>query len=341
MSMSNIISPRMQTHQRLPSDEVKDSPAASSTELVPSSKWKGKGRAVEPITTDVESDLASRHSEAEDEEEGEESSELDAGTASYPPTTEDKNESRRIAENLRRWEAAERDKRRAARESKHIDADTDAETNTAAGGARGSWYLWNRQSAADGRSGGGAHNPHQLLRGNSHDDGTAAPTRPVSIDETDEPATPMPNTPGLSPATPTPTRVDTSPFSDVHAAVSTVSLGPALMEPSASVPTTPRAEPPPERPVLQATHASAAAIPLMTDEPFKTPPPRIVIPGQQEDEGTELPNRSQDQQRRHQDQLEWQEQGQKQRQGRWWTDWLCGCREDRHREQGGATNPFE
>jgi len=97
--MSNILPAR--THHRIPSDddlagkrlkqqETAESPDHSATELVTPAKWKGKGRADPDADVEAEgqeSDVAER-SELEDAVE----------LASYPPTTEDENETRRVEE---------------------------------------------------------------------------------------------------------------------------------------------------------------------------------------------------------------------------------------------------
>ncbi|KAH9940415.1 uncharacterized protein BXZ73DRAFT_98851 [Epithele typhae] len=56
--------------------------------------------------------------EDDDEDEDEESEDEDVGVVEgYPPTKDEEAESRRVQENLRRWEVAERQRRKAARES--------------------------------------------------------------------------------------------------------------------------------------------------------------------------------------------------------------------------------
>ena len=232
------------------------------------------------------------------------------------------------SQNLRRWEAAERDKRRAARESKLISQETANAPN-----GRTSWYQWSRGEQNGNRT--STNHPHQLLRGTSHDD-SATPTRGTSLEE---PTTPVPHTPGLSPATPTPIRQDSSPFSDAHAAGSSLGLSAsAVMEPTASAPATPKNERPTsrttlDRPVLQASQSSGVGIPLepTTAEPFKTPPPRIVIPDE-DDSAAASSNRDRGQRRQQQD-LDWQDDRERQRDGKWWTEWLCGCREDKREQQ--------
>ncbi|OSC99400.1 hypothetical protein PYCCODRAFT_842038 [Trametes coccinea BRFM310] len=73
------------------------SPSSSRAGLRGTGKGKGKARE--------------RSASGNDEDE------VDGATEGYPPTKEEEAEARRVAENLRRWEIAERQRRKAARES--------------------------------------------------------------------------------------------------------------------------------------------------------------------------------------------------------------------------------
>ncbi|KAJ7072411.1 hypothetical protein C8F01DRAFT_1243452 [Mycena amicta] len=87
-----------------------------------------------PHTADNEQDLAGAHRWSDDEAEAEHLHPSSKGKArqtypddedrpelqEYPPTTDDDADTRRIEENLRRWELAERAKRKAAREQREL-----------------------------------------------------------------------------------------------------------------------------------------------------------------------------------------------------------------------------
>lgn len=332
--MSPIIPSRKAFHQRLPSDDELQKkqdgdPAGSSTELLSPARWKGKGKATEQ-DLDPGSDIGDHEHERvpgqSDSSEQLDGPGADAVGASYPPTTEDEEESKRIQENLRRWEEAERQKRRAARESRLITAPN--RTSVVEDAARGLTRLLSRS----GPRRESVHNPHRPLRPTSGDaeDGYAL-HRPES------PSTPRPMTPGLSPAStahPSPPAQSlaaaASPFSDAHAATADPA-GP-LMEPvsnPASVPPTPDEHPQhPSRPVLP-VQQSHLDVPSSRSDPMgRTPPPRIVIPGEQPQASS-----SRAQQLEH--------HSPEDPPSSWWTEWLCGCREDKRESQGGATNPFE
>lgn len=145
----------------------------------------------------------------------------------------------------------------------------------------------------------------------------------------DSPATPVPHTPGLSPATQLPASdaappATVSPFADVAEAAT----GP-LMEPSSLPPTPgvsasaqPAAAAPPARPVLQAAQSTQLQIPSTsrtTEPPGKIIPPRIVIPGEESEASS---SRSQLEPASPQEPPT-----------RWWTEWLCGCREEKTEQQ--------
>ncbi|EJD52747.1 hypothetical protein AURDEDRAFT_111323, partial [Auricularia subglabra TFB-10046 SS5] len=255
--MSPIIPSRKAFHQRLPSDDdlqkkQDGDPTGSSTELLSPARWKGKGKATEQ-DLDPGSDIG-EHEHEREHGQGDSSEQLDGSAAgaagTYPPTNEDEAESKRIEENLRRWEEAERQKRRAARESRLISAPN--RTSVVEDAARGLTRLLSRS----GPRRESVHNPHRPLRPTSDAEDGYALHRPES------PSTPRPMTPGLSPAStahpspptqPLSAAANASPFSDAHAATADPAAGP-LMEPvsnPASVPPTPDETPQhPSRPVL-------------------------------------------------------------------------------------------
>ncbi|KZW00285.1 hypothetical protein EXIGLDRAFT_761899 [Exidia glandulosa HHB12029] len=319
--MSSIIPTRKPAHQRLPSDDdlQKNNPSGSSTELLAPARWKGKAKATDQdLEVDTGSDIGEHASSSE--QDAESGTEL----TTYPPTNEDEAESKRIEENLRRWEEAERQKRRAQRESKVLSSSPPSRTSIVGGG----WDALFARSTARRES---TYNPHRPLRRDTQEepaDGSYATHR------ADSPTTPVPNTPGLSPATATtPNAAGSSPFSDAAAAAS----GP-LMEPGTpgEVPSMSPLSSPPARPVLQASQSTQLQVPSTsrtTEPPGKINPPRIVIPGE---DGNEASSSSSS---RSRGQLEPDEPHEPPT--RWWTEWLCGCREDKAEQQGGATNPFE
>ncbi|KAJ8516041.1 hypothetical protein ONZ45_g6593 [Pleurotus djamor] len=75
----------------------------SNDALAPPRPWKGKGRSSDP----EDDDAPLSDAEASDASIG----------GSYPPNEDDEADTRRVQENLRRWEVAERQRRKAARDS--------------------------------------------------------------------------------------------------------------------------------------------------------------------------------------------------------------------------------
>lgn len=269
-----------------------------------------------------ESDQETLHSEEEgDEAEGEEFS----GADGYPPTKEEEAESRRIEENLQKWETAERERRKAARQS-----------TTASGGGstlvsditRRASLLWPSGRAKQASLGGvGAHH-----RVRTAEDG-------VPLDDIE-------GSPAITPA-PSPEPGD-NPFATP--AASTLSLNnilrPAIMTASSSMnpfephgngddasPTTPTAK----RSTLEASSSSSRQPP--PPEPLdlprpRTPPPRTETPhANRPPEPIPPPTVAPPQQ-----------EEEPPAQTRWWTEWLCGCSEGPDRggdHQAARTNPLE
>lgn len=335
--MSPIIPSRKPTHQRLPSDDDlrKVNPGGSSTELLQPARWKGKGKATEHDLDGEQGSDIGDHVESSTSEQETEGDATELST--YPPTNEDEAESRRIEEvrsltctihmlkkihpqNLRRWEEAERQKRRAQRESRALSSPRPTSV------VEGGWSALFSRSSTKRES---TYNPHRPLRRDTTEDLAEGG---YVMHRADSPTTPVPNTPGLSPATAT-SYMPSPPAG--AAASSSENAGPfadnagALMEPSSLPPTpgeqgpqsasTPTSSPP-ARPVLQAAQSTQLQIPSATrTQPPGTVPPRIVIPGEEPEASSS---------RRQQEPSSPHEPP-----SRWWTEWLCGCREDRHESQ--------
>lgn len=245
----------------------------------------------------------------------EEESDVETGVEGYPPTKDEEAESRKVEENLRRWEMAERERRKAARESATVRSSMVGDATWTA-----SSLLWPRRSKRG--SGGGSHHKLQTT-----EDG-------LPLDEIDTPAP-------SAPPSPEPTE---NPF--LTPAASTTSLPlkdpqiSAVMEGS-SIPPTPAVElesrqltvPTAKRPTLTKADSRSSVShpppqPLDLPKP-RSPPPRTATPhANRPPEPIPPPSPT----------PKPQEEDGKDR--RWWTDWLCGCSESSG-HQAGRTNPFE
>ncbi|KAI5123962.1 hypothetical protein M0805_006374 [Coniferiporia weirii] len=278
----------------------------------------------------------------------------------YPPTTEEEDESRKIEENLRRWEEADRQRRKTARDS----AASTAPSSVVDDVSRRASSLW------PGRLGGrnapnGAH-IHTALRQMESED--ALPLGDLSS---------RPASPGVSKSTSPASSSHTSsqlgsPISSVAHPLSTFSAVENPFEPpdsatplhNFSTDTAMRSSSPPlstsatvneaedspfkdpvtedDRPVLQASGSlspprhSLRPPPRPLDlPPPKTPPPRMMTPGMAistPPNFTHPPSQTRSAIDTTSPEPE----------HRWWTDWLCGCQEGgKGDEQAGRTNPFE
>lgn len=226
---------------------------------------------------------------------------------SYPPTNDDAAETRRVEENLRRWELAERQRRRAARESAPGGPSLLGEVTR-----RASVLLLHRQSV---RSSAGGLGNHRALQSRDSID-------VVPLDDIDQ-SPPTTANPFLHPSETEPGFVSPalSPFVDAKGRSSvmtdtfdsdlnTHSSQPAMLAP------TPTLVPPPQ--------------PLGLPPPL-TPPPKGSRPRVAPMKATPPPTL-------HQEPIEPEQEV------RWWHDWLCGCNEGPDRggdNQAGRTNPFE
>ncbi|TFK54267.1 hypothetical protein OE88DRAFT_1171184 [Heliocybe sulcata] len=252
----------------------------------------------------------------------EEEPEAQNGVAGYPPMTDEEAESRRVEENLRRWEIAERERRRAARTS------TQASTSTVGDVVKRASSLWPKRSSRTPKDDGAGR--HAVLRGRSSEDGVpltdindASPAlsvanspNPSVVDFSAESQNPFTNSARI-PVTPV------SPFDDkfqASALMSSVPPTPAVEDPDGAKELLPhrRASKPPPRPGplnLPEPKAppphSGAPIANRAPEPISPLSPAPVPPQKEEEPPT-----------------------------RWWTDWLCGCNEGGE-NQAGKTNPME
>ncbi|KAL0575513.1 hypothetical protein V5O48_006468 [Marasmius crinis-equi] len=227
-------------------------------------------------------------------------------TMEYPPGINEAEETRRVEETLRRWEAAEQLRRKAARES--YNGSTKTNSIVSASGWRAS-SLW----------GGSGQSRHRALGGNH-----AALESRDSMDQL--PLDDMAPSPGFSPrASPTPPESTnehntdnpflnppeaSSPFADSHQVT-------ALMSPTTppeTLKTTGDALPP-DRPTLKAAESTFGRPP--PPEPLGLPPPRTPPPIEQPPEPVPAPTIHQSPQASQTEEPE----------TRWWHEWLCGCGE--------------
>ncbi|KAI0712941.1 hypothetical protein C8T65DRAFT_646173 [Cerioporus squamosus] len=305
---------------------------------------KGKERAVGSEEDDEDDD------EDEDEEQG-------AAAAGYPPTKEEEAESRRVEENLRRWEIAERQRRKAARESASA-------APTSAAGVLGNNApslladLFRRDSRKVPLGGVGTH--QQLSTTDKDTDGDAVP-----LDDLDAPSvdrfSPGPPTPEPENPFETPNASRTSLNIPAHSAIMTES-DTVPDELSSPVRSKRQNLDVPQRPTLQASSSFALASgqgtkrrsqppppkpldlpaprepPLPADAPHATKPPEPVVPPSVESSRTTSVE---------EERVSAGPERMKEEDAppvRWWHEWLCGCGEGPDRggdHQAGRTNPME
>ncbi|KAG1737645.1 hypothetical protein EDB19DRAFT_942925 [Suillus lakei] len=231
---------------------------------------------------------------------------------SYPPTTDDAAETRRVEENLRRWEMAERERRRAARDCVQGNGGGGGPSLLGEVTRRASVLLSKRPSI---RSSAGGLGNHRALQSRDSID-------VVPLDDIDQspPASANPFIhpseiesgfvpPALSPF------VDSKEQSSVMTETfdsdsNTHASQPATLPPTSRLvpPPQPLGLPPPLTPSPKGTRPRMASM-------KPTPPPTL-----------------------HQEPIE------PEHEVRWWHDWLCGCSEGPDRggdNQAGRTNPFE
>ncbi|KAI0930511.1 hypothetical protein AcV5_007200 [Taiwanofungus camphoratus] len=253
------------------------------------------------------------HGEEGDEDDFEED---DPGVDEYPPTKDEEAEARRIEENLRRWEIAERERRKAARESAASGSGGGPSLVTDI--TRRASLLWPSSRANQVTLGGvGAH--HALR--------TTEDAVPLDDIEGNPPLSPTPSPePGTNPFT-TPNASTTSLNDPSQSAIMTASSSvnpfdsdvPSSNGAALEVSISSSKPPPPPQPLNLPRPRSPpprTETPHADRPPEPVPPPTIAPPRLEEDP----------------------------KPTRWWTEWLCGCSEGSDRggdHQAGRTNPFE
>ncbi|KAI1785930.1 hypothetical protein LXA43DRAFT_98626 [Ganoderma leucocontextum] len=316
---------------------------------------KGKGRAKRNGKRRA---TGNGDDDEDDEDEDEDEDEGSGAVGGYPPTKEEEAESRRIQENLRRWEVAERQRRKAARESvshaRSLSRDKPINNSPSLFAD-----LFRRDSRKVGLGGVGAH--HALSTTDRDTD--AVPLEELdtaSVDRFSSPPTPEPENPFETPAA---SRTSLN-----------IADNPAIMTESESLPAELTASPSgkkhldvPKRPTLEASSSFADSEaeaevkgtakrtkskrqpppPKPLDLPApKVPPPHPDIPHMDHPpEPVAEPDIDTHERVRDVEAL----RQVKQVEGdhppvRWWHEWLCGCGEGPDRggdNQAGRTNPFE
>ncbi|KAJ7188358.1 hypothetical protein C8R46DRAFT_1171476 [Mycena filopes] len=196
--------------------------------LDPSNKRMGKAREVYPDQDDASSSSSSEQQE-------------------YPPVTDEEAETRRIEENLRRWEVAERMKRKAARDS----VPSDGHPPTVLSNVWRASSIWKKNP-----------NPHNI----NPNEIDVVPLEDIAATPTPSPTHSESSNPFANPAAP-------NPFSDAE----------AVMSPSTDPPpVTPQSENAdaialqPQRPALLTASSSIRRPP--TPKPLGLPPPRAPPP---------------------------------------------------------------
>lgn len=309
------------------------------------------------------------------------SGDVSPGNGEYPPMGDDDLEERRVNETLKRWEEAERQRRKAVRESNRTSGSP--RPSLVGDVSRRASKLWKegaqrrtslRRGAArirDDESPTRRSSTGTRTSGVTREDGLA-PSRSTTLSTQERERD---NARSVSPSSPTPL-VSNNPFStprmgspvsledryDASRSKSPAGAGPedALMQ-GTSAPPTPSAnrtvhDPEyPDRPILQASGSGSYGADALSAKPKSKrgslPPPRPLdlpeefVPSPTTAAAT-MPRavspmvigRS-DAEIAEDDELEAREASQ----GRWWTDWLCGCREGGRlgQDQAGRTNPFE
>ncbi|KAI0256137.1 hypothetical protein BJV78DRAFT_1278684 [Lactifluus subvellereus] len=316
------------------SDDSLDRQAVTTTE--PSQYSKGKEKATEGQLHPS----ASYASSGADK--GFRSLDQGRDTEAYPPTTDEEAEARRVQENLRRWEVAERQRWKTARES--FVASTSS--SVIADVARRATSFWSRRASHPPADSGGRHIALQTSEDNVHLDEMAT--------------SPSPSAPPSPSPTPAPDHPRTGlyshprdPFSDRPGSSSSLFVNAQPMDADIGAPATAeeRQAPasamslPPSRHMNASTpkHAATrrgkvvgAPAPLDLPEP-RSPPPRTATP-----HATRPPEPFPRPDSRVSNTTVCNDEDEKP--VRWWTEWLCGCSEGQDRggeAQAGRTNPLE
>ncbi|PVF96708.1 hypothetical protein CPB86DRAFT_798639 [Serendipita vermifera] len=322
---------------------------------------KGKGRATH---TDGVEEI--RNYDLQEEEQDQYDGFIDksdtVGGAAYPPVGDDDIEERRVSETLKRWEEQERLRRKAAREANR-NSNSHRNSVVADVGRRAS-KLWKEGAQRRASLRKGAQKMHDdvafeaIPPRRSSSGGAAAngdvvgPSRntSLSLHETTRSVSPSSPTPFVS-ENPFSTPRNGSPTSLLHERPSSAydyasrSKSPiqspeaALMEETSNPPTPsldktmPKDPEYPDRPILRASSSS-----FNTPEQSATkqrpksnlPPPRpldlpeeVTAPPQPMRTASPVLYERSEADIQDDDELEAREA----KEGRWWTDWICGCRE--------------
>ncbi|KAG8920015.1 hypothetical protein FRC01_000980 [Tulasnella sp. 417] len=417
-------------HQRL--ESAPPSPLAEEADLAtlpnepaspdddPSDKKRWKGKGIDPAERRGSASSSPQTEEEDDDgaEPPDATAAPGAATESYPPMKDEELETRRVQENLRRWEEVEKQRRKAARESR--TARTPSTLISDVAGYVTSFGSKPASRRKDSRTDSVGTIPSIPDGAATRAGGwTAASTRDSEDVELEPPKDPKRTPPD---ATPTKAnfqkRLATRPSQSsivTTDSAATVTSGPRnpFSTPSGAIPVKPSEErdepftPPDHHLISREASASSTATSGSAEDPFKNPEgaktdldlpllstPKNLSPATSPrvDKGMSLlqvprsPKRSRSPSnaaakrtsvkqpppsvrpldlpeptmprmepepasghwRRVQDakqrdraiQEELEEDRAKG--GRWWTDWICGCRESNVREeQAGRTNPFE
>ncbi|GJJ06568.1 hypothetical protein Clacol_000761 [Clathrus columnatus] len=294
---TNIVHERLASSSQPPSptEEVDISKLAwddEDTRTLVHSAHKGKGREQQTSTADDADD---------DDTETLTGDSLKEPVAKYPPMTEEEFESKKVEENLKRWETLEKQRRKKARESRSGASTTTTNHNfseSLVSIKRASELFMSRDSKANSMD---RQNPHQVLPNN---DDLTPPERDTTLFTT------SPTSPDRTPRNSTVFQTD-NPFENPDYAVSgTISLNT-----------------PPQTPNLEGSNVGSRKKKKKGKRNQLEPPrpldlPLPITPPSAEERRLQL------------------EMEREQRQKKWWTEWLCGCREEGE-EQAGRTNPME
>ncbi|KIM74331.1 hypothetical protein PILCRDRAFT_707106 [Piloderma croceum F 1598] len=276
-------------------------------ESTPQKKDKGKSR-----------EMISLNDEGETSEE--------EGGGSYPPTNEDAAETRRIEDNLRKWEMAERQRRKAARESMQAPRSLVADVTRRAS------LLWPGKT----KTGSRPSRSERSVLGNHTALASVDSVDVVPMDDIEENPIFSANTsPAASP------QVHNSPANPFYHSADASHEQQTVVMGESSQPPTPSAHSEkgkgasqPERPTLIASMSSFTK-PPPPPKPLGLPPPRTPPPPTNSSPPTPIASPT----------LTTASQEQKKpKETRWWHDWLCGLTEGSDRggdDQAGRTNPFE
>ncbi|KAH9961386.1 hypothetical protein BC827DRAFT_1267742 [Russula dissimulans] len=253
----------------------------------------------------------------------------DSGTEAYPPTTDEDADTRRVEENLRRWEIAERQRWKAARESA-----TSRTSSVLADVARRASSLWSRRTSHPPADSGGKHHALQTSEDSAHLDEIEASASPATRSFMSAAAT-------LDQPRTGPYSRTTNPFSDPSGSTSSLFVNGEPTTSDAGSTTFIELNDPESKgsssslPAKESNVVSAPA-PLDLPEPL-LPPPRTATPhANRPPEPFPRPDSRTSRASLYGNEDE--------KPVPWWTEWLCGCSEgsDRGGEvQAGRTNPLE